>query len=84
MSEVDIGAASCNFDTSLWLCVFLQAPDTLPQYKREAFGSKARTDAALQAHPKLKVSPDCHISYCCYFATCPPSLPFPPQPVSRG
>jgi len=30
-----------------------QANESLPQYRREAFGSKAHTDAALLAHPKL-------------------------------
>ena len=30
-------------------------PDT-PQYKREPFGSKARTDALLDKHPRLKAS----------------------------
>jgi hypothetical protein len=28
----------------------------LPEHRRECFGSKSRTDAALAAHPKIKVS----------------------------
>ena len=31
-----------------------QANEGVAQYRREAFGSKARTDKALDAHPKLK------------------------------